>query len=143
MLVKIIVSSLLILGVLVIRFVFQKKVNPICIYILWLPAAIRLLMPGMPVDSPFSIMHTKAWERGSALLAEENDRQKTEYKEKQYQKYLEKVYAQSESSGESEKEAESETFHYELKWQLSGVFFERIRQIAVIIWLVGMFFFLW
>ena len=83
MLVKIIVSSLLILGVLVIRSLFQKKVNPIYIYALWLPVAIRLLMPGMPVDTPLSIMHTGAWERGSALLKEENDRQKDEFREKQ------------------------------------------------------------
>lgn len=50
---------------------------PICIYALWLPVAIRLLMPGMPVDSPLSIMHTGVWERGSTLFNEENDRQKT------------------------------------------------------------------
>ncbi len=134
MLVKIIVSSLLILGVLVIRSLFQKKVNPIYIYALWLPVAIRLLMPGMPVDTPLSIMHTGAWERGSALLKEENDRQKDEFREKQYRKYLE----EAEAFARSEKTPEPEIVHYELKWQLAGTFFERIRQIGTMIWLTGM-----
>lgn len=134
MLVKIIVSSLLILGVLVIRSLFQRKVNPIYIYALWLPVAIRLLMPGMPVDTPLSIMHTGVWERGSTLLKEENDRQKNEYREKKYREYLEKA----ETFTAAEETAEPEIVHYELKWQLAGTFFERIRQIGIMIWLAGM-----
>lgn len=133
--VKIIVSSILILGVLVIRSLFQKKVHPIYIYALWLPVAIRLLMPGMPVDSPLSIMHTKVWEKGNTLLEEENDRQKTEYKEKKYQKYLEKVHAEYSQNSDT---AKPETVYYELKWQLAGTLFERIGQIAMMIWLAGM-----
>lgn len=136
MLVKMIVSSVMILGVLIIRTLFQKKVNPICIYALWLPVAIRLLMPGMPVDSPLSIMHTKVWEKAVTALTEENDRQKTEYKEKKYREYLEKTLA--ESFEVSEKAAEPKTVSYELKWQLAGTFFERIGQIAVMTWFAGM-----
>ncbi len=102
MLVKIIVSSLLILGVLGIRFVFQNKVSPIWIYMLWLPVAVRLLMPGMPIDSPLSIMHTEIWERVSSVLAEEDSRQQTAYKDKRYQEYYENILAKTEETGELE-----------------------------------------
>lgn len=47
MLTKTIVSTVLILAVMAVRAVFQKKVNPIFIYALWLAVAVRLLMPGM------------------------------------------------------------------------------------------------
>ena len=70
------------------------------------------------MDTPLSIMHTGAWERGSALLKEENDRQKDEFREKQYRKYLE----EAEAFARSEKTPEPEIVHYELKWQLAGTF---------------------
>ena len=89
MLTKIVASSVLIIGILVIRAFFQKKINPIFIYALWLPVALRLLMPGMLFFSPVSIMNTNLWRTGSALLSEEEDRQDREYKEQRYQAYYE------------------------------------------------------
>lgn len=90
---KIIVSSLLIIGILIIRAVFQKKISPIFIYAIWLLAALRLLMPGMLPFSPISVMNTRLWNMGSALITEEENRQDMEYKRQMYQEYYEKKLA--------------------------------------------------
>ncbi|MBD5548444.1 MAG: hypothetical protein HDQ97_13795 [Lachnospiraceae bacterium] len=90
---KIIVSSLLIIGILIIRAVFQKKISPIFIYAIWLLAAFRLLMPGMLLFSPISVMNTRLWNMGSALITEEENRQDMEYKRQMYQEYCEKKLA--------------------------------------------------
>lgn len=90
---KIIVSSLLIIGILIIRAVFQKRISPIFIYAIWLLAAFRLLMPGMLSFSPISVMNTRLWNMGSTLITEEENRQDMEYKRQMYQEYYEKKLA--------------------------------------------------
>jgi len=87
MLTKTIVSTVLILAVMAVRAVFQKKVNPIFIYALWLAVAVRLLMPGMLFFSPVSIMNTNLWRMGSTWLIQEEERQDIEYKQQQYREY--------------------------------------------------------
>ena len=94
MLVKITASSILILTVLMIRAVFQKKVNPLFLYPVWLVVALRLLLPGMLFFSPVSIMNTRLWDAGSRMIAEENSRQDTLYKAQMFQEYYEKKEAQ-------------------------------------------------
>lgn len=133
MLAKIVASSVLIIGILVIRALFQKKVTPMFIYALWLPAALRLLLPGMLFFSPISIMNTELWRTGSALLAEEEDRQDREYKEQQYQAYYEQKMI--EYQGESDRE---EVRYIELKQQWAGTLFGKLRQLAGVVWAVGM-----
>lgn len=93
---KIIASSLLIIGVLLIRAVFQKKISPILLYPVWLVVAIRLLMPGMLFFSPISVMNTSLWNRGSTLLAEEEHRQDIEYKRQQYEEYYSRITEEQE-----------------------------------------------
>ncbi|MCX4350645.1 MAG: M56 family metallopeptidase [Lachnospiraceae bacterium] len=140
MLTKTIVSTVLILAVMAVRAVFQKKVNPIFIYALWLAVAVRLLMPGMLFFSPVSIMNTNLWRMGSTWLAQEEERQDIEYKQQQYREYYEqKLYEQS--SGLIQKEANTggaEVVEIELKWQWAGTVFGRIKQFAEIVWATGM-----
>lgn len=62
-------SSVLITMVLIIRIVFEKKVPPSLLYFLWLPVALRLLLPGMVTESPISMMNTGIWNAGSGFLA--------------------------------------------------------------------------
>lgn len=106
MLTKIVASSVLIIGILVIRAFFQNKINPIFIYALWLPVALRLLMPGMLFFSPISIMNTNLWRTGSALLSEEEDRQDREYKEQQYRAYYEQKILEVQRMAEQESSKE-------------------------------------
>ena len=140
MLTKTIVSTVLILAVMAVRAVFQKKVNPIFIYALWLAVAVRLLMPGMLFFSPVSIMNTNLWRMGSTWLIQEEERQDIEYKQQQYREYYEqKLYEQS--SGLIQKEANTggaEVVEIELKWQWAGTVFGRIKQFAEIVWATGM-----
>lgn len=138
MLTKIIVSSVLILAVLAVRAVFQKKVSPVFIYALWLIVAIRLLMPGMLLFSPVSIMNTNIWRMGSALLAQEMERQDREYKQQQYQAYYEQIIHEQRNGAAGEMENTGGTEAIELKWQWSGTTFGRIRQFAKIAWVAGM-----
>lgn len=102
MLTKTVASSVLIIGILVIRAFFQKKVSPIFIYALWLFAALRLLMPGMLFFSSISIMNTDLWHMGSALLAEEEERQDREYKGQQYRAYYEQKMREMQDMSEQE-----------------------------------------
>lgn len=156
---KIIVSSLLLVGILIIRAIFQKKISPLFLYPVWLLAAFRLLMPGMLFFSPISVMNTSLWNMGSAMLIEEENRQDIEYKNQKYQEYLSKIAVEPDPA-KSEEEvpttagiekelstaikieagtAEQEAVEYNLsQWQWQGTFFGRIRQIARMVWAAGM-----
>jgi len=90
MLEKIIVSSVLIIVMLIIRVVFQKRIDPVLQYSLWLLVAFRLLLPGTVGTSPVSVMNTGLWKTGSAILTEENDRQLKEEKERKFQEYYQR-----------------------------------------------------
>lgn len=163
---KIIVSSLLIIGILIIRAVFQKKISPIFIYTIWLLAAFRLLMPGMLFLSPISVMNTRLWNMGSTLITEEENRQDMEYKRQMYQEYYEKKLADayekevepdtarseeevattagivkelSTDIGMGTEETVRETEDYAISQLLwPRTFFGRIRQAARMIWVMGM-----
>ncbi len=161
---KTIVSSLMILGVLLIRKVFQKKVSPVFMYSLWLFVAVRLLMPGMLLPGPISVMNTDLWRMGRKVLAEEESRQEEVYKRQQFQEYTQKAqkaYQENQareelgteipSGGEAGWEQEGEkqapredagekitSYSYELKWHWAGTFFGRLRQLSEILWLAGM-----
>lgn len=111
---KIIVSSLLIIGILIIRAVFQKKINPIFIYAIWLLAAFRLLLPGMLFFSPISVMNTRLWNMGSTLITEEENRQDMEYKRQMYQEYYEKKLADA-----YEKEVELDDTGEKGEWSIA------------------------
>lgn len=111
---KIIVSSLLIIGILIIRAVFQKKISPIFIYAIWLLAAFRLLMPGMLFFSPISVMNTRLWNMGSTLITEEENRQDMEYKRQMYQEYYEKKLADA-----YEKEVELDDTGEKGEWSIA------------------------
>lgn len=167
MITKTLVSSLMILGVLLIRKVFQKRISPVLMYALWLFVAVRLLMPGMFLFSPISVMNTNLWRAGSTALIEEESRQDEAYKKRQFQEYYERVQREQQESRAKEelraevpsegeagwetavREGERQTpeeapgeetasYSYELKWRRAGTFFGKIRQFAEIIWLVGM-----
>lgn len=141
MLTKVVVCSVLILIVLAIRALFQKRVSPIFIYALWLIVAVRLLMPGMLFFSPISIMNTNVWRMGSNLLAQEEERQDREYKQQQYRAYYEKIFKERNTAIENntgDKEKTVEVEEIELKWQWAGTLFGRIRQLAEIVWVAGM-----
>ncbi len=133
---KVVVCSVLILIVLAIRALFQKRVSPIFIYALWLIVAVRLLMPGMLLFSPISIMNTNVWRMGSSLLAQEEERQDREYKQQQYRAYYEKIFKESNAAIGGKEETGEE--YIELKWQWAGTLFGRIRQFAGIVWVAGM-----
>ena len=111
---KIIVSSLLIIGILIIRAVFQKKISPIFIYAIWLLVAFRLLLPGMLFFSPISVMNTRLWNMGSTLITEEENRQDMEYKRQMYQEYYEKKLADA-----YEKEAELDDTGEKGEWSIA------------------------
>ena len=143
MLIKIVASSVLMIGILVIRAFFQKRVNPLFIYVLWLFVALRLLMPGMLFFSPISIMNTDLWRMGSTLLAREEDRQDRAYKDQKYRMYCEQKILEFQNLPEQElgtdEKSEPETGRQvELKWQWAGTLFGRLRQLAGIIWVAGM-----
>ena len=91
MLAKIIASSILILTVFIIRAIFQKRINPLFLYPIWLIVALRLLLPGMVFFSPISIMNTRLWETGSRILEQEYERQDRLAKQEAYQKYYEQM----------------------------------------------------
>ncbi len=90
MLEKFIVSSVLIIVMLIIRVVFQKRIDPVLQYSLWLLVALRLLLPGTVGTSPVSVMNTGLWKTGSAIITEENDRQQKEEKEQKFQEYYQR-----------------------------------------------------
>lgn len=162
MLVKIVASSILILAVLVVRAVFQKKVNPLFLYPIWLIVALRLLLPGMLFFSPLSIMNTGLWDAGSRMIRQENERQDTLYKQQKFQAYYEKKEAEAsvflregpeadvkeaaekdapgrEAGQNTEREGNTET--YELKQNRPATLFGKIRQGARMAWAIGMAFF--
>lgn len=89
MLEKIVVSSILIIGILIIRAIFQRKISPVLLYSLWFIAALRLLLPGTVGTSPISIMNTGLWKLGSTAVSEEYDRQQDAAKKQMYKEYLE------------------------------------------------------
>lgn len=89
-------SSVLIGMVFIIRAVFEKKVSPGLLYLLWLPVALRLLMPGMLTDSPISMMNTGIWNAGTGFLTREYERQRQEEKEQKYQEYYSALQKQQE-----------------------------------------------
>lgn len=93
MLGKIAASSVLIIAVLIIRAVFQKKISPVLLYSMWFIVAVRLILPGTVGISPISIMNTGIWNLGSTVLKEEQDRQYEEYKEQLYPQLYEKAMA--------------------------------------------------
>lgn len=100
MMAKIVASSLLILGVLLIRAAFFKRVSPLLLYPVWLFVAVRLLMPGMLFFSPVSFMNMGLWRTGSALIAEAEDRQDMEYKKQMYREYYNtKIMQQGKAAG--------------------------------------------
>ncbi len=165
MITKTLVSSLMILGILLIRKVFQKRISPLLMYGLWLFVAVRLLMPGMLLFSPVSVMNTDLWKMGSRALAKEESRQEEAYKRQQFQEYYQRVEREQQESQakeelraevpfggeagwetavrEGERQAPGETageevVSYELKWHWAGTFFGRLRQFAGILWLIGM-----
>lgn len=163
--VKIVASSILILAVLMIRAVFQKKIDPLFLYPVWLAVALRLLLPGMLFSSPASIMNTKLWEAGSRMIAEENSRQDKLYKQQRYQEYYEKITAETAMPLKPETESDpagqekgkivgvesaqatertenmEETVSFELKWKPAATPFGKIRQAARTVWVIGMLFF--
>lgn len=57
MLERTVLASIFILFVLLIRKIFDGKVKPMLQYALWLPVALRLLVPGTMGNSEFSIMN--------------------------------------------------------------------------------------
>lgn len=164
MLGKIASSSVLIIIVLIIRAVFQKKISPVLLYSMWLIVAVRLILPGTVGISPISIMNTRIWNLGSTALKEEQDRQNEEYKEQYYEKYLQQLaLQQSEKAAEQEAEsiksgsdamennsdfignrgkdegkenAEAETI--ELKWHPAPTLFGKIVNCLIAAWLMGM-----
>lgn len=105
---RIIASSLLITGILLIRAVFRKKISPLVLYPIWLLAAFRLLMPGMLFYSPVSVMNTDLWHAGSRMLAEEEDRQDMESKMRQYQEYCDNLTAAAQKAAGEEPFREQE-----------------------------------
>lgn len=153
---KTVILSLLILAVLVIRAVFQKKISPVIVYALWLLVAVRVFWPGMIVTSPFSIMNTSLWQNVGNVISKEESRQSKEYKMQQYQEYLEKLKRRSAEleQGAAEMEQRPETGQqqrieqsfsgseaYEIFKHKSGenlTFFEKMRFFAVRIWSAGM-----
>lgn len=90
---KIAASSVLIIAVLIIRAVFQKKVSPVLLYSMWLIVAVRLILPGTAGISPISIRNTGIWNWASTMLKEEQDRQYEEYREQLYPQMYEKAMA--------------------------------------------------
>lgn len=154
MLEKVIVSSILIIAILLIRAVFQNKINPLYLYPLWLLVAVRLLMPGMIAESPFSVMNTRLWKAVSAMIAEEYERQDKEYKEQKYQEYYNRLIEEQENAAElNDKEdiervevdpvtGEKIIYHkpetYEIKWHLNATLFGKLEQISAIMWMAGM-----
>lgn len=107
MLTKIIASSMLILAVLIIRAIFQKKINPLFLYPIWLVVALRLLLPGMLFFSPISIMNTSLWKTGSRIIEQEYERQDRLAKQQAFQKYYEQVIANLSSSSQETGETEA------------------------------------
>lgn len=141
---KAVISSVLILAVLVIRAVFQKKISPVFVYALWLLAAARLLLPGMIGTSPISIMNTGLWKAGREAIQKENSEQGREYKEQKYQEYLERVMErQKQESLSPDKEDSSlseEAKNYEIvltTWQ-NSTFFGKLQFWTVRVWFIGM-----
>lgn len=53
----IISSTALLVTVLLVRFLFRKKISRTLQYVLWLPVALRLLIPLTPIESGISIMN--------------------------------------------------------------------------------------
>lgn len=154
MLEKVIVSSILIIVVLLIRAVFQNKINPLYLYPLWLLVAVRLLLPGMIAESPMSVMNTRLWKAVSAMITEEYERQDNAYKEQKYQEYYSRVIAEQENAADLANHEEIErvevdpvtgeerTYYkpqaYEIKWNLNATFFGKLEQISMILWITGM-----
>lgn len=154
MLEKVIVSSILIIAVLLIRAVFQNKVNPLYLYPVWLLVAVRLLLPGMIAESPFSVMNTRLWKAVSAVITEEYERQDKEYKEQKYQEYYSRVIEEQKNAAEPNNNEDIEKvildpvtgeemiYHkpeaYEIKWHLNATLFGKLELISVILWVAGM-----
>ena len=99
---RIVTSSLLIAGILLIRAIFRKKISPLILYPIWLLAALRLLMPGVLFYSPISVMNTAVWSTGSRMVEEEADRQDLEYKMQQYQAYYDHLTEESQKAAGAE-----------------------------------------
>lgn len=157
MLGKIASSSILIIAVLIIRAVFQKKISPVLLYSMWFIVAVRLILPGTVGTSPISIMNTEIWNWGSAMLKEEQDRQYDEYREQKYAKHIEALM-QTVNAGEpsdSLQRAEikegpeaagdiaagtenKEEQSYELKRRPAPTLFGKITDCAKAFWIGGM-----
>lgn len=165
---RIIASSLLIAGILLIRAALRKKISPLVLYPIWLLAAFRLLMPGTLFDSPVSVMNTGLWNTGSRMIAQEEERQNREYKMQQFQAYYDHMTEVDQKDGmessqeqgedplqiaqvskeiedgmeeigakDQEKE-EVSAASIELKRQMPGTLFGKIKLAAYWVWIAGM-----
>lgn len=165
---RIVTSSLLIAGILLIRAIYRKKISPLILYPIWLLAALRLLMPGVLFYSPISVMNTAVWSTGSRMVEEEADRQDLEYKMQQYQAYYDHLTEESqkaagaennwtqgedmdltvqdskgieagvEENGKDQEREAVSTESIELKQQAPGTLFGKIKLAACRVWMVGM-----
>lgn len=137
---KTVISSGLILAVMIIRALFQRKVSPAVIYALWIIVAIRLLLPGTFGVSALSVKNTELWKAGQEALLKENSRQREEEKERKYQEYLKQVTA-GRIRQEPEPSGAGETEYLLGERQMVPTFFGKLLLWTARLWMTGMAFF--